>query len=58
MKISKQETVLDLLNFLEGMSMKNVGMCDECGKKKYVNDHGYCKRCFKEVTNENLVTEE
>lgn len=38
--------------------MKNIAVCSDCGRKKYINDHGYCKRCFKEITNEDLISEE
>ncbi len=38
--------------------VKTVGVCDTCGRTRYTNDSGYCKRCNKEVTNEDIVEEE
>jgi|GEM_PF-5175174 len=38
--------------------MKNIGQCGECGRKKYINEHGYCKKCFKTATNEDILVSE
>ena len=27
--------------------MKSVGKCKKCGKHKYINDDGFCKKCNK-----------
>ena len=27
--------------------MKLVGKCNKCGKHKYINDDGFCKKCNK-----------
>ena len=38
--------------------MKNVGICQNCGRKVYTNDIDLCKRCYQEVGIEFLNTEE
>lgn len=38
--------------------MKSVAVCESCGRKKYINEIGYCKRCNQDITNEDLIEEE